>query len=95
MAISRIVSSTRWAAASSTIRCFGTQTSPRAGISYYALRPRKGIFSGTRVLFNFGDAVREPTLTDQFDSLYSFLLVSNGGQSATIQQLHIKPLVRA
>jgi vitamin B12 transporter len=69
---------------------FGTQTSPRAGLSYYVLRPRKGIFSGTRVLFNFGDAVREPSLTDQFYSLYNFL-VMNGGQS-TISQLHISPL---
>jgi iron complex outermembrane receptor protein/vitamin B12 transporter len=69
---------------------FGTQTSPRAGLSYYALRPRKGAFSGTRVLFNFGDAVREPALTDQFYSLYNFLQ-TNGGQS-TVQQLHIGPL---
>jgi iron complex outermembrane receptor protein/vitamin B12 transporter len=69
---------------------FGTQTSPRAGLSYYVLRPRKGTFSGTRVMFNFGDAVREPSLTDQFYSLYNFL-VMNGGQS-TIAQLHISPL---
>ncbi len=69
---------------------FGTQTSPRAGLSYYVLRPRAGIFSGTRVLFNFGDAVREPSLTDQFYSLYNFL-ETNGGQS-TIQQLGISPL---
>jgi vitamin B12 transporter len=69
---------------------FGTQTSPRAGLTYYILRPRKGIFSGTRLLFNFGDAVREPALTDQFYSLYNFLL-TDGGQS-TIQQLHIGPL---
>jgi len=69
---------------------FGTQTSPRAGVSYYALRPRKGVFSGTRVLFNFGDAVREPSLTDQFYSLYNFL-EANGGQS-TVAQLHITPL---
>jgi iron complex outermembrane receptor protein/vitamin B12 transporter len=69
---------------------FGTQTSPRAGISYYVLRPRKGTFSGTRVLFNFGDAVREPSLTDQFYSLYNFL-ETNGGQS-TVTQLHIGPL---
>jgi len=34
---------------------FGTQTSPRAGFSFYALRPRTGIFSGTRVFFNYGD----------------------------------------
>jgi vitamin B12 transporter len=69
---------------------FGTQTTPRAGVSFYAMRPRNGIFSGTRILFNYGDAVREPSLTDQFYSLYSFL-ESNGGQS-TVQQLGIKPL---
>ena len=69
---------------------FGVQTSPRAGFSYYVLRPRSGVFSGTRLLFNFGDAVREPKLTDQDESLYNFLL-ANGGQS-TIQQLHIGQL---
>jgi iron complex outermembrane receptor protein/vitamin B12 transporter len=69
---------------------FGTQTSPRAGLTYYALRPRKGIFSGTRVLFNYGDAVREPALTDQFGSLDHFL-ISNGYQSVATQ-LGISPL---
>lgn len=70
---------------------FGTQTSPRAGVSFYAVRPRKGIFSGTRILFNFGDAVREPALTDQDDSLYHFLAGVNGGPTA-IQTLHVSPL---
>jgi vitamin B12 transporter len=69
---------------------FGTQTSPRAGLSFYAFKPRHGIFSGTKILANFGDAVREPGLTDQFGSLYQFL-VSNGYPS-TAQQLHISPL---
>jgi iron complex outermembrane receptor protein/vitamin B12 transporter len=69
---------------------FGTQTTPRASFSFYALKPRNGIFSGTRILFNFGDAVREPSLTDQFYSLYDFLQ-RNGGQS-TIEQLGITPL---
>jgi iron complex outermembrane receptor protein/vitamin B12 transporter len=69
---------------------FGTQTSPRAGVTGYVLRPRKGIFSGTRLLFNFGEAVREPALTDQFYSLYNFL-VMNGGQSS-VSALHITPL---
>ena len=69
---------------------FGAQTTPSAGFSWYALRPRNGVFSGTRILFNYGDAVREPSLTDQFYSLYSFL-ESNGGQS-TVQQLKIKPI---
>ncbi|MFP5249063.1 MAG: TonB-dependent receptor plug domain-containing protein [Acidobacteriota bacterium] len=69
---------------------FGTQTSPRGGASFYLLRPRTGVFSGTRLLLNFGEGVREPSLTDQFYSLYSFL-EQNGGQS-TVQQLHISPL---
>ena len=72
---------------------FGTETSPRAGLSYYVLRPRTGIFSGTRVLFNFGDAVREPSLDDQFYSLYQFLENNKkSGGETTIQQLNISPL---
>ena len=66
---------------------FGVQTPPRAGASYYVLRPRSGVFSGTRLLFNYGESDREPTLPEQDESLYAFLL-SNGAQS-TIQQLHI------
>ncbi len=69
---------------------FGQRTSPRAGLNYYILRPRSGAFAGTRVLFNFGEAVREPKLTDQDDSLYNFL--ANNGAQATIQSLHISPL---
>jgi iron complex outermembrane receptor protein/vitamin B12 transporter len=69
---------------------FGVETTPRAGVSFYALRPRNGIFSGTRILFNYGDAVREPTLTDETGSLYRFLQ-ENGGPG-TAQELHIGPL---
>jgi vitamin B12 transporter len=69
---------------------FGTQTSPRAGLSVYAIKPRKGIFSGTRILFNFGDAVREPALTEQFGSLYQFF--ATNGDLPLAQQLHISPL---
>jgi iron complex outermembrane receptor protein/vitamin B12 transporter len=46
--------------------------------------------SGTRLLFNFGDAVREPGLTDQFSSLHQFLVA--GGYQAIAQQLHIGAL---
>jgi iron complex outermembrane receptor protein/vitamin B12 transporter len=72
---------------------FGFQASPRAGLNYYLLRPRSGAFSGTRILFNFGKAIREPKLTDQDESLYSFLNNPSvtGGQ-ATIQELHIGPI---
>jgi iron complex outermembrane receptor protein/vitamin B12 transporter len=69
---------------------FGTQTTPRAGISFYVLRPRSGVFSGTRILFNYGEGVREPTLTDQYGSLYNFLY-ANGGQ-ASAAEFHVTPL---
>jgi iron complex outermembrane receptor protein/vitamin B12 transporter len=72
---------------------FGFQGSPRAGLNYYLLRPRSGVFSGTRLLFNFGKAIREPKLTDQDDSLYNFLSspMVPGGQAA-IQEFHISPI---
>ncbi|WP_263354574.1 TonB-dependent receptor [Acidicapsa acidisoli] len=69
---------------------FGTQTSPRASLSYYAVMPRHNIFSGTKILTNFGDAVREPALTDQFGSLYQFLVTN--GYASVAQELHISPL---
>jgi iron complex outermembrane receptor protein/vitamin B12 transporter len=68
----------------------GTQTSPRFGLSYYLIKPRRGVFNGTRFSFNFAEAVREPTLADQSGSLYTFLQ-ANGGQQ-TINELHIGQL---
>ena len=69
---------------------FGTVFSPNAGFSFYALRPRSGVFGGTRLTFSFGQGVREPALTEDFGSLYEFLK-QNGGQ-ATIQQYGISPI---
>ncbi len=68
---------------------FGLQGSPRAGLNYYLLRPRSGVFGGTRILFNFGKAIREPKLTDQDDSLYNFLATYN---PSAIQTMHIGQL---
>jgi hypothetical protein len=48
------------------------------------VRARK-IFSGTRILFNYGEGVREPKLTDKFYSLTYNL-------PAIAQQLHVGPL---
>jgi len=69
---------------------YGTEGTPRAGVSYYAIRPGKGKVHGTKLNFNFAKGVQEPTIDDQFGSLYSFLLV-NGGAS-TIQQFGISPI---
>jgi iron complex outermembrane receptor protein/vitamin B12 transporter len=68
----------------------GNYFSPNAGLSFMALRPRPGIFSGTKLNFSFAQGVREPALTEQFGSLYN-VLKQNGGQ-ATLQQLGISPI---
>jgi vitamin B12 transporter len=69
---------------------YGTEGTPRAGVSYYVVRPGAGHFHGTKLNFNFAKGVKEPTLTDQFDSLYSFLY-AYGGQQA-VQQYGIQPI---
>src|SRR6185437_5586150 len=69
---------------------FGTEGTPRIGVSYYPVRPGAGIFHGTKLNFNFAKGVKEPGIDDQFGSLYSFLL-KNGGQ-ATVAQYGIQPI---
>lgn len=69
---------------------YGTVGVPRAGISYYVVRPGAGHFHGTKLKFNFSKGIKEPNLTEQFGSLYAFLL-ANGGQQ-TVQQYGIRPI---
>ena len=69
---------------------YGTQGTPRVGLSYYPIRPGKGISHGTKINFNFAKGVQEPNIDDQFGSLYTFLL-TNGGQ-ATVSQYGIRPI---
>jgi iron complex outermembrane receptor protein/vitamin B12 transporter len=69
---------------------YGTEGTPRVGVSYYAVRPGRGVLHGTKLNFNFAKGVKEPTIDDQFGSLYSFLL-ENGGAS-TIKQFGISPI---
>ncbi|MGD0367688.1 MAG: TonB-dependent receptor plug domain-containing protein [Acidobacteriaceae bacterium] len=69
---------------------FGTVGTPRGGASWYLVRPGRGAVHGTRLNVNFARGYQEPTLDQQFGSLYSFLL-ANGGQS-TIAQYGIAPI---
>jgi iron complex outermembrane receptor protein/vitamin B12 transporter len=71
---------------------FGTVGTPRIGLAFYPVRPGRGIFHGTRVRFNFANGYQEPSLDEQFSSLYSFLLTQPEGRDS-IQQFHIKPIV--
>ena len=63
---------------------FGTVGSPHVGGSYYLVRPGRGVLRGTKLDFNFARGYQEPTIDEQFGSLYSFL-VKNGGQKTAAQ----------
>ena len=67
---------------------YGTEGTPRVGLTYYIRRPGAGKFKGTKVTFNFSKGVREPALGEQFGSLYDTLLGQPGGEQA-IQQAGI------
>lgn len=69
---------------------FGTVATPRAGASYYLVRPGRGVLHGTKINFNFARGYQEPTIDEQLGSLYAFL-VQNGGQ-ATAAQYGIRPI---
>ena len=69
---------------------YGTVGTPRIGVSFYPVRPGKGITHGTKLNFNFAKGVQEPSIDDQFGSLYTFLL-DNGGQS-TVSEYGIQPI---
>ena len=69
---------------------FGLVGTPRGGASWYLVRPGQGILHGTRLNVNFAKGYQEPTLDQQFGSLYNFLQ-TNGGQS-TIAQYGIAPI---
>ncbi len=77
-------------AAAEHYQSIGNSASPHAGLSFYALRPRSGLFSGTRLNASFAQGVSEPAIRAEFGSLYDFL-EQNGGQAA-IQQMHVSPI---
>jgi vitamin B12 transporter len=69
---------------------YGTEGTPRVGLSYYVIRPGRGAFHGTKLNFNFAKGVKEPTLTDQFESLYQVLNTYGGNGAAA--QFGIRPV---
>ncbi len=75
---------------------FGVAGTPRVSLAYYPVRPGgSGIFSGTRVTFNFAKGIKEPSIYYQNNSLYGLLsntsIVPNGPQ--LIEQYHIHPFL--
>ena len=72
---------------------FGTVGTPRLGLAYYPVRPGNGVFHGTKIWFNFAEGYQEPSLAEEFASLYDFLQGQQGGPEA-IDQYHISPIVQ-
>lgn len=70
---------------------YGTVGAPRIGLAYYPVRPGQGILRGTKIKFSFAAGYQEPSLEDQFGSLYSFLLSQPGGGDA-IRQFGVSPI---
>ena len=70
---------------------YGTVGTPHIGVAYYPVRPGHGILHGTKIKFTFANGYQEPSLDDQFGSLYTFLASQPGGIQA-IQQLHVSPI---
>ena len=71
---------------------FSFAATPRASIAYYLRRPSEsGFFGDTKLKFNFGDGITEPSITNQQSSLFTFLSNITGGQTI-IQQHGISPI---
>ncbi len=71
---------------------FGFAATPRASAAYYVRRPSSALFFGhTKLRFNFGTGIEEPSLSDQESSLYALLTQTPGGPQL-IRQYGISPI---
>ena len=71
---------------------FGFAATPRVSLAYYLLKPSgAGFFSGTKLHGSFGKGIKEPSIFQQNNSLYTTLLGVSGG-SALITQFNVQPL---
>jgi len=70
---------------------FGTAATPRVSLAYYLFRPAAGLFRGTKLKFNFGKGIKEPTIFDDTNSLFDLLQQQPGGNQL-IQKFGIRPV---
>ncbi|HEY6307045.1 MAG TPA: TonB-dependent receptor [Candidatus Angelobacter sp.] len=71
---------------------FGVVAIPRASLAYYLVRPRsQGFWNGTKLKFNYGQGIKEPSIFQATDSLFGLLSsLSNGAQ--LIAQFNVAPI---
>jgi iron complex outermembrane receptor protein/vitamin B12 transporter len=71
---------------------FGVEATPRVSLAYYPIRPNSSrVFSGTKIRGSFGTGIKEPSIFNAGNSLFSLLQpLSNGPQ--LISQFHVTPI---
>lgn len=71
---------------------FGFAATPRVSAAYYLRRPQSGaLFNETKLKCNFGKGIKEPSITDQSESLYALLSELPDGPEL-IKQYGITPI---
>ena len=71
---------------------YGFAATPRVSIAYYVRRPASGsFFDGTKLRFNFGTGIDEPSIFNQGSSLFNVLSTLSNGP-ALISQYHVSPI---
>ena len=69
---------------------YGVAGTPRLGLAYVPVRPGKRAFRGTKLRFNAATGVKEPSLSVDFNSLYTQLALA--GDNADITAYRITPI---
>jgi iron complex outermembrane receptor protein/vitamin B12 transporter len=71
---------------------YGFAATPRVSIAYYVRRPSSGsFFDGTKLRFNFGTGIDEPSIYNQGSSLFNLLSTLPNGP-VLISQYHVSPI---
>jgi iron complex outermembrane receptor protein/vitamin B12 transporter len=71
---------------------YGFAATPRVSFAYYVRRPSSGsFFNGTKLRFNYGTGIDEPSIFNQGSSLYNLLSTLPNGPEL-ISQYHVSPL---
>ncbi len=71
---------------------FGFATTPRVSLAYYPRQPSSNTFFGfTKLRFNFGTGIKEPSIFDEGSSLFNLLSTQSGG-SDLISKFNVPPL---
>jgi len=71
---------------------FGVTAIPRTSLAYYLVRPRsEGFLNGTKIKFNYGQGIKEPSIFESTDSLFGLLSQAPNG-SQLISQFNVAPI---